>query len=420
MIPGLRGTGKTTVLWQLYRYLVEEKKIKLKYVLFLPVDELKTLVGGDIYEAVNCYEELLGRRLEELDRPVFLLLDEITYDPKWPSAVKAIYDRSPMVFIVVSGSSALALQMTPDLARRGIREILYPMSMAEYLMLKYNKYLQKNFIKRLKAALFETFSPEEMLEKLEILHRMLMAIDLDLRTLVSSYLKFGGLPFTMHGDEITYEQVYDVIERVINKDFAAIYKMKSETRERTAALLAGLSTHPPGPLSILSISKSLGIKYDTARKILQALEHSLILYSIPPYAKGLAQARKLRKYCFSTPVIRAALAFRLGWPPEDLLGAMLEDAVLSTLIRLKATYPKIVGVHYDPKEGGADAVVEVRTGKGTISVPLEIEWGLKDGRQVRNTMKHTSSSYGIIVDDVIKPELDKDVIHVPKYIFLLL
>ena len=79
-----------------------------------------------------------------------------------------------------------------------------------------------------------------------------------------------------------------------------------------------------------------------------------------------------------------------------------------------------MGVHYDPKEGGADVVLEVRTGKGTISVPLEIGWEPKDGRQVRNTMKRTSSSYGIIVDDVIKPELDKDVIHVPKYMFLLL
>ena len=420
MMPGLRGTGKTTILWQLYRYLLERERIPLDHILFLPVDELRTLIGGNIYDAISCYEELLGSSLEEMREPIFLLLDEVTYDPNWPSAVKAIYDKSPLVFIIVSGSSALALKITSDLARRGVREILYPMNMAEYLMLRHGKYQRRDFTRNLKVALFEGATPEGIVQKLGILHRGLTSIGLDLRNLVVHYLKFGGLPFTMRNGEVAYEQVYDVIERVVNRDFAMIYKMRSETREKAVAILAGLATHPPGPVVISNIAKSLGIKYDTVRKILHALVNSLILYSISPYAKGIAQVRKTRKYCFSTPVVRAALAFRLGWSPDDLLGPMLEDAVLASLIRLKATYPKVIGIHYDPTKGGADAIVEISSVKGTISIPVEVGWGYKDSRQVKNTMKRLSSPYGIIVDDVVKPELDGNVIHIPKYMFLMM
>ena len=421
MVPGLRGTGKTTLLWQLYRYLVEEEKIPHKYVLFLPVDELRTLIGSNIYEAVSYYEELLGMRLEELRAPVFIFLDEVTYDPNWPSAVKAIYDRTPMAFIVISGSSALALKTTPDLARRGVREILYPLSMAEYIMLKYGKYLRRDFIGELKRAIFESTSPDRILQRLDELYRELAGLGIDLRVITTQYLKLGGLPFAISNEqEKIYEQVFDVIERVINKDFAILYDMSEETREKATMILAGISTNPPGPIAISNIARDMGMKYEVARRIFHAFEQSLILYSIPPHAKGMAQIRKAYKYCFTTPTIRAALAYRLGWSPDDLLGHMLEDAVLSTLVKLKTIHPKIVGIHYDPKKNNVDAIIEIRTIKGTISIPIETGWGYKEERQIKKAIKRLNSPYGIIIDNTPKPEQNKNIIHIPKHMFLLM
>lgn len=81
-------------------------------------------------------------------------LDEIHYDRKWVLFLKTLYDRTKShknILVIATGSSALLLQSTPDLARRVIVEKIYPLNFLEYLILKYKKYP----IKGLKQELYE-------------------------------------------------------------------------------------------------------------------------------------------------------------------------------------------------------------------------------------------------------------------------
>ena len=76
-------------------------------------------------DVLDVYEEILQTHLEKkLNEPVFLFLDEVHFDEKWESLLKIIYDKHKKVFVVATGSNALFLNESPDLARRAIyREI---------------------------------------------------------------------------------------------------------------------------------------------------------------------------------------------------------------------------------------------------------------------------------------------------------
>ncbi|MDR0913362.1 MAG: AAA family ATPase, partial [Methanobrevibacter sp.] len=53
VMPGLRGVGKTTILFQLYDYLVNEKNIDYKNILYLTMDQDKSYFNIGLLEYVD-------------------------------------------------------------------------------------------------------------------------------------------------------------------------------------------------------------------------------------------------------------------------------------------------------------------------------------------------------------------------------
>ena len=143
IIPGLRGVGKTTILAQLYFYLAH-KDFK---PLFISLNEVKHLFNATLQNVLDTYEEIVGINFERLDKPLFLLIDEIQSDPEWAQTLTTVYNRTKNIFVICSGSSAVQLQTDADTARRAIQEKLYPMNFTEYEMLK-NDILPVQHLKR--------------------------------------------------------------------------------------------------------------------------------------------------------------------------------------------------------------------------------------------------------------------------------
>ena len=70
VMPGLRGTGKTSLLAQLFTSLPDQNITKL----YLSVDEAIRRFDVDLWDIVENYEELIGKHLEEFSTPLALLL----------------------------------------------------------------------------------------------------------------------------------------------------------------------------------------------------------------------------------------------------------------------------------------------------------------------------------------------------------
>ena len=77
VLPGLRDVGKTTILYQVYEYLLIEKNITPQNILYFSCDRLKRTGNADIFDVVNYYcESFHNSLLETLYSPVFIFIDE--------------------------------------------------------------------------------------------------------------------------------------------------------------------------------------------------------------------------------------------------------------------------------------------------------------------------------------------------------
>ncbi|WP_303247248.1 AAA family ATPase [uncultured Methanobrevibacter sp.] len=55
VLPGLRGIGKTTLILQVYEYLLKEKNILPNNILYISFDDLNSLAECNIREMVEIY-----------------------------------------------------------------------------------------------------------------------------------------------------------------------------------------------------------------------------------------------------------------------------------------------------------------------------------------------------------------------------
>ncbi|MCX7736953.1 MAG: AAA family ATPase [Candidatus Kapabacteria bacterium] len=138
-LAGLRGVGKTTLLWQTANYIISNYKIN---TYFFNVNTLRNL-DIDLHIALEEFQRIiLKKRFNELTETIILLFDEVHDDENWSRTLKILYDEARTAFILCTGSSALLLNQTADLTRRMRIEKIYPFKFIEFIAAK--SYLEKN------------------------------------------------------------------------------------------------------------------------------------------------------------------------------------------------------------------------------------------------------------------------------------
>ena len=95
ILPGLRGTGKTTLVFQIYDYLIKYKGINKENILYLPANEVKNYLGTGIREVVLQFIKDVHRTtLVELDKKIFVIIDEAHFDKNWDETVAVLYNKT--------------------------------------------------------------------------------------------------------------------------------------------------------------------------------------------------------------------------------------------------------------------------------------------------------------------------------------
>ncbi len=377
LLPGLRGTGKTTLLGQLYFYTLS----KTSEVIYLPVDELH-LLGFSLYEAVERYLELFRP-----EKPV-ILLDEVHYDEKWDLTLKVLHDRMEYL-IIATGSSVLKLKENPDLSRRAKHIEVKPLSFLEYLHLKGEK------VKRIGLkALFE-FDEDSLRKALSDVLRY--------GDEAERYLRLGSLPVALElGKREAYEAVFTLVERIVYRDLKEFRDFDSSTLDSAMRLLFILANPKGERFSYERLSKTLGVSKSTVMELVRALVRSGLLIEIPPVGSPTRKVRKSPKLKFLAPAMRASILQRF----ENIDNAALfEDAV--------ALYLHGAGrLEYEPDKGGADFLL-TRNGKHYV---IEVGLGKSDTSQVRRSMERLKAEKGIVIGNEF--DVREDILMIPWWVFL--
>lgn len=423
MVPGLRGVGKTTVLAQLF--FAYQQKFHGR-VLYISLDDIANKLNSDLFTVLDAYEELLGESFSSLKEDVLLLVDEVHFDPKWQAALKSLYDKSRRVFMISTGSSAIAINRTADVARRSLVEKMYPLKFTEYIMLadtvagKSEVRFPAKLGEQITQSLFESDNAVEV-------HRRLKNLENQVRTYwqktdilaIDRYIKYYSLPsvLTYKDDAGIYTILNSAVDRIVEKDLPTMQSFSTAVLAKIPSLLFLVASSDTR--SLAAFAKDLkDIDEKTLIAVFRILEEAELLLRIYPFSLSAPKkVRKPSKYLFFASSIRAALIHLTDSRAIDIhhKGKLLEDSVGMYLYR---NFSNVVAASlgYDDAQGGADFIIEA----GGKRIVIETGWNKRDGNQVIQTMREVKANYGLLITNSSVLEHKNDVVAVPFEFFFLL
>ncbi len=417
-LTGLRGAGKTTIMYQLYH----AKKNIDGYFLILSVDEITQTIGSSINEVINVFEEIIGRPITNLDKPLFLFLDEAQYDEKWGATLKTIYDKAHNVFMFATGSAAALINSNSDIARRAIYERIYPLSFTEFIKIKNDKYEIKGLAQELREIIFGGRNAKEVFDALKKTEQKISAYYHGISRLdFENYLYYGSLPFmiALENEALVYDQINKSLERVINKDIPQMSGMSSDIIGRISAILYAVADMDV--LNFTTLADKFGISRPKVAEIFSALEQAEVLHRIYPHGSHFKQVtQKPSKYLFSSPAFRAMYYKTIGniISDQNARGKLLEDLVGMYLYRLGDKKPSF-SLTYDSAKGGADFILSA----GENKIVIEVGVNKKEYKQVAQTTEKVKATYGIVISEgaeYLEYNQEANALKIPLKYFLLM
>jgi len=267
-IKGQRRVGKTTLMYQIIDFLLNEKKIEKYRILYFSFDE----EVYDIDEIIEQYQkEILKDRIEKFDK-IYLFLDEIQKLKDFSNKIKILYDLNPNLKIFISGSSSLEIDIgyKESLAGRCIEFILKPLNFNEYL--------------KFKKIVFDE-------KRINIYQR-----DLEIELL--RYVLTSGIIEVINEKSEDFLRKYfidSILNRIIYFDIVKSYNISEP--ELLIKIFRIISSKPGMIINYQNLSSELGKDRRTIEKYINYLKYGMLINAIFNFSKNLSTSeKKLKKF----------------------------------------------------------------------------------------------------------------------------
>lgn len=421
IIPGIRGVGKTTILYQLYTYLCNEKNIEKNRILFLDLDRLKRDPDFELLSFLDIFLKQINDEYYLTSTPLFIFVDESQYVDDWDLIGKILYDENSNVFMIFTGSNALNLEISADSSRRAIKKQLYPMNFREYLNLKYDYNISTEFTHEIMNTILTGEINTVTKHEKEIQINDLLNLERNIDNEWIDFLQYGDLPLTIRQNKFdNIEKTTDIVDKIIEKDMDILSSITSTLRLSTYKLVTLLATQKPGDISLNKLANILNISKSSVENLLKILEKTQLLFSIDAYGSPSKKIRTSSEYYFLSTQIKASFFIDngdLSRDPRQYLGILTENLVASTLYRLKNVCNNKYGISYDSKKGGVDFIITTMNGK---IIPIEVGIGKKNKKQIIKAINNYNSDYGIIISNTTNQIVkEENIIYIPLVTFSL-
>lgn len=425
ILPGLRGIGKSTLILQLCDYLVNEKNVDFRRILYLDASELADYLNTGIYETITYFiTEIHHETLRNMEKPIFIFIDEAQSDLKWAKAGKLLYDKikNDKLFIVFTGSSALNIETTADLSRRAKKIQICPMDFGEYLYLNHGMQIPSSTKNALEDLIFEGDIDEALKIEEEILLDGLKYLKKPIEKEWEHYLLYGELPYGIGKTDIDMKKFnFQLINKILETDLDYIKSYTQQTKNIARRLLSYMALQKPGTLSQNKMASYLDSSAGTINSILFTLEKTHLIFHVEPYGSSGSRTKKSWEYYFLSANIKYAIISKLGnvnRNHRECLGILAENLVASRLAIYKIKSGRDFQLFFPPESEGVDFIINTLDGK---VIPIEVGIGKKSKRQIKKAIKKYKTDYGIIISNTtngIKKE--DDVIYLPLSTFSLM
>ncbi len=328
-IVGLRRTGKTTILKQIIKYLIEEKKINPQNILFISFDE--ALVTAKL--TLNKYLDVFLDQTSDKQLK-YIFLDEIQYVDKWQHILKRYYDTRPKIKFIISGSASLFIQKksSESLAGRIYEFRLPPLDFEEFLEIsKQNKELIASY-KKFSLTDFDLNKNDFYPKKVEL---FLTKYGDKLQHLFEQYLLFYQFPETIFKDK---EKIYKYLKEAIYKktieyDIPRLFDI--DKIDELKFVFRFLISETANEIEYSAIAQETGIDINTLKRYISYYHNSLLFDVIYNYSKSIRKSKRLQKKGYiASPNFFSAFHldfFKLQPISWQYLGRLVETYVYNIL-----------------------------------------------------------------------------------------
>ncbi len=415
-LAGLRGTGKTTLLWQSANYIYNNYTKNIYFFNF--ADLIRHNIS--IWDIKDAFEKfVVGSYLASYKEKIVLLFDEVHESSMWAKALKSLFDEFKSAFILVSGSSALLLQSTADLVSRMLIQHVYPLSFSEYINIT-NKNIPDIFDLKLqiKEHLFYSETANELYLSLSNLKPAINNYFSSIKNIsekILDYVQYHNitrLSFETNEERINL-LISDLIKRIIYEDIPKLRENRTDALNSEKILQRVAASDE---INLRTLSQAIGISKNEISENLEILSKAELLNSLRPFGGIDSKINKVQKYFFMSPSIRKVILKPLTGDKNktNILAKMYEDTVVLYLKRIFRN-ENIISFTSFKKGKNPDLIIE------TLPKPIIIEIGINKNTTKQITESKIKYKYGLIINSKIdKIELHNDIVIIPLKYFLLL
>ncbi len=388
-VVGVRRSGKSTLLKQIINYLIIEKNIPPKNILFLNLEHpYFSSYSKDVKYLEKIYEDFI--KIAQPNGKIYIFLDEIQFFNDWPIFVKSHFEQKNVQFVLSGSNSALlATDMITLLSGRTLPIEVFPFSFREIAEAKEFDFQNKITITQKRPQL---------------------------RALLDQFLKYGGFPgIILNLDSST---AYDVLsahgKTILYQDVAPRLQLrKSVELER---LFVYLISNIGKPFSYSNLSKIFDLTDKAIKDYIGAFADSYLLFELEMFDFSLKKQLRNQKKIYSIDAGQVnAIAFHF----TENIGRLLENLVF---LELRRTGLELY--YYKTKTGQEiDFLVKKNLMLGLVQVSLSLISTETKAREINalfQAMDELNKQCGIIItldEEDQFFEGDKKIIAIPAFKF---
>lgn len=432
---GPRQVGKTTVVMQIIKELIEQRKVPPKRIFYVQFDDVELRVlskDNFLLDVLSVYQKyVLLEDLNLVNSEVYLFFDEVQRVPDWAECVKALLAANSKIRVLATGSAGFNISQASKETLPGRQELfaLFPLKFVDAVAL----YCSRNACSldagllgavgyELRAGFEAALAKKSFKEFFELCKRKYLDFapnEAELNAAVTRYFSKGGYPEIVVTEDSSSCQklLKSYANDVIVKDLMPWFRIRDfSTAEKLLFLLASLSG---GQLNVSELLKRMpGANVQTINKYISYFESLNITGRVPVYTGSKLGSSKFPKTYFFDVGLRNAVLGVLDAPiPDTEKGHLAETVAYDHLLRLafKLNSSSRANIScVNQKKGEVDFVVELP--RYAMKLPIEIKFR-ENTTNLKTFYEFTGTRMGMIITEN-QLDLKKEVIFLPMWMFL--
>lgn len=391
-ITGPRRVGKSTLIKQIIKKLIEEEGVDPGRIVYYSMDDPALFLSETRHDRM--FDSLMEyARKNTKNGLTYVFLDEIQRFDTWELFLKKYYDLDYPVRFVCSGSASSPIfkKSRESLLGRikdhhilsfSFREFVLYHSLQDPAMVDV---LEK--VRRTGESVMGMFAKHPEYAELEevVIEQMSPEFRQGIDSFLSRYLLEGGFPEVWSLPDWETKQAYlfdNQVEKVISEDLVLTIELRKP--ELLKRFFVSLLQYPGREISFQQLSKDLGINRMSIEKYFPMLEMTDLVHHVEKFTKSALKVRRGNIKCYLVDLALRNSVLRIHeslFRDQASLGLYAENLVLNALKKWEGT----VNISYfREKQNEIDFIAHLAAGR---YLPIEVKYKTEVNRLELRTLE---------------------------------